>query len=135
MKKFACSTIILSLTAIFLLGAATGAVTALGLAKAKAEGKIEMENLEESIMAWAKDKLTLTPDQSVRIRPLVDLACNEYRAEQKLTLQRVIAIIRASNQRISTELTPSQIETLRESERKHEEYLKRKFKVEPPARL
>jgi|GEM_PF-2099301 len=134
MKRFACSTIILSLTGIFLLGAATGAVTALGLAKAKADKQLKMENLEDSIMAWAKDKLTLTPDQSVRIRPLVDLACNEYRAEQKLTMERVIAIIRASNLRISTELTPLQIKVLRESERTHEDYLKMKFGVELPAR-
>ena len=134
MKRFAYSTIFLSLTGIFLLGAATGAVTALGFAKEKTEKQLKMENLEDSIMAWAKDKLTLTPDQSVRIRPLVGLACDEYRAEQKLTMQRVIAIIRASNQRISAELTPVQVEVLGESERTHEDYLKRRFKVEPPAR-
>jgi len=134
MKRFARSTIVLSLAGIFFVGAATGAVTALGLAKSKVEKQLKMENLEDSIMDWATAKLELTEEQTVRVRPLVEIACDEYRAEQAKTMQRVIEIIRASNQRISPELTPAQVEKLIESERKHEDYLKRKFNVEPPAR-
>ena len=134
MNRFSRSTILLSLTGIFLVGAVTGGVTALGLVRTKTEKHLKMENLEASIMEWAKTRLTLTPDQVVRIQPLVDLACAEYRAEQGKTMGRVIEIIRASNRRVSAELTPAQVERLEKLEREHEDYLHRKFKVEIPPR-
>lgn len=134
MKPFARSTIIASLTGIFLLGAVTGGVTALALAQKKVEKKIKMENLEDSIMGWATTKLDLTPEQIERIRPLVTLACDEYRSEQAKTMQRIVEIIRASNRRVAAELTPEQVEKLLSLEQAHEASLEKKFKIELPPR-
>lgn len=132
MKKFSRSKIVFCLAAIFLVGAVTGATTALGFAKAKVEKDLRMQNLETSIMNWAKSRLDLTPEQVERIEPLVELACNEYRAEFSQTIQRVIEIIRASNQRVAKELTPAQAEKLFAAERKHEANLRRLMENPPP---
>jgi hypothetical protein len=134
MKRFARSTIVLSLLGTFLIGAVTGGVVALGVAKAKIEKTLKMENLEDTVMAWAEDHLELTSEQVVRIRPLVEQGCNEYRAELAGTMQRIMEIKRVSNRRIEAELTPAQATKLREFERKDEADLERKFKVTPPPR-
>lgn len=134
MKSIARSTIVLSLAGIFLLGAATGAITALGLTKKKAEQQVKMENLENSVMVWAQAKLELTPEQAARIRPLVAQGCNEYRRELAHTIQRVMEIKRVSNRRIAAELAPAQAQKLLELERKDEADTERQFKVTPPPR-
>lgn len=135
MKRYSRSLIVLSLAGIFVIGALTGAVTALGFVKAKAEKRLKMENLEDSVMKWAAAELSLTADQTEKVRPLVELACDEYRAEQRKTVERIIEIIRTSNRRIAAVLTPAQVEKLQSLELRHEERMTRKFKVEPAPRL
>lgn len=109
------------LAAIFLVGAATGAVTAVGVAKKVMDERLRLENLEENVMELSRSRLELTPEQVIRIRPLVDQACREYKALQRQTLERVAQIIHDSNQRIAKELTPNQVQKLQEWERKRRE--------------
>ena len=108
--------IIACLAAIFLVGAATGAVTAVGVAKKVMEKRLRLENLDANVMELLRARLQLTTEQTARIRPLVDLACREYKALHRQSLQRVAEIIHASNQRIARELTPEQVKKLEEWE-------------------
>jgi len=119
--------IIACLAAIFLVGAATGAVTAVGVARKVMEKRLRLENLEANVMELLRARLKLTPEQTTRIRPLVDLACREYKALHRESMHRVAEIIRTSNQRIARELTPEQVKKLEEWERK-------RLQCDPPPR-
>lgn len=131
MKNFSNGKIVSCLAAIFLLGVATGGIVVAGTAKKKIEQRYETTLLEASIIESVRARLELTPEQLTEIKPLVDLACQEYRAEQSGSVERVLAIIHNSNQRVAKKLSPEQVVKLEEWERGHEAGLRTKFNLGP----
>jgi hypothetical protein len=114
MRTFSNGKIILCLAGIFVFGAATGAIFVTGAAKKKMEKRYETKSLEASIMELLRSRLQITAEQAGELQPLVDLACNEYRAEQGRSVERVLEIIHNSNQRVAKKLTPEQVGKLEE---------------------
>jgi len=130
---------ILIVVAIFVAGVVTGSVNSIGVGQRMAEHRLRVDNLRSTLMDILKSELELTPEQGVRIEPLVNQACEEYRTLTLETVQRVTQLVQAANGRIAQELTPEQAARLNrlEEERQalvrkklNQDYLKRDFLAE-----
>jgi Spy/CpxP family protein refolding chaperone len=130
---------ILIVGAIFVAGVVTGSVNSIGVGRRLAEHRLRVDNLRSTLMDILKSELELTPEQVVRIEPLVNQACEEYRTLTLETVQRVTQLVQAANGRIARELTPEQAARLKrlEEERQarvrkklEQDYLKKDFLAE-----
>jgi len=118
---------ILIVVAIFVAGVVTGSVNSIGVGQRMAEHRLRVDNLRSTLMDILKSELELTPEQVVRIEPLVNQACEEYRAITLETVQRVTQLVQAANGRIARELTPAQAEKLDRLEQERQALVRKKF--------
>jgi len=117
---------ILIVVAIFVAGVVTGSVNSIGVGQRLAEHRLRVDNLRSTLMDILRSELDLTPEQVVRIEPLVNRACEEYRALTLETVQRVTQLVQATNERIARELTPAQAARLSELEEERQALVRRK---------
>ena len=118
---------ILIVVAIFVAGVVTGSVNSIGVGQRMAEHRLRVDNLRSTLMDILKSELELTPEQVVRIEPLVNQACEEYRHLTLETVERVTQLVRAANGRIARELTPEQADRLNHLEEERQALVGRKF--------
>ena len=118
---------ILIVVAIFIAGVVTGSVNSIGVGQRLAEHRLRVDNLRSTLMDILQSELELTPEQVVRIEPLVNQACEEYRALTLETVQRVTRLVQAANGRIARELTPDQVARLERLEAERQALVRQKL--------
>ena len=98
----------LSLVAIFLAGAVTGAVLTLRVVKRIAAQQGQFEKLPGLILGRMQTKLALTPEQTARIKPAVEQATRDLRDLRTSAGTTILAILATLETQIERELTPEQ---------------------------
>ena len=99
--------IVLSLAAVFVAGAVSGAVLTLRIVQ-KAERQMGGPLWVGTTLQRYQAKLQLTPEQIERLRPAIEQTGREFRDLRRDTLQGVVGIARQMDERVSPELTPEQ---------------------------
>jgi len=118
---------ILIVVATFVAGVVTCIVNSIGVGQRMAEHRLRVDNLRSTLMDILKSELELTPEQVVRIEPLVNQACEEYRTLTLETVQRVTQLVQAANGRIARQLTPEQAARLERLEEERQALVRKKL--------
>ncbi len=121
---------ILLVAAIFLAGVVTGSVNSIGVGQRLAEQRLRIDHFQSTLMGILKSELSLTPEQTRRVEPVVRRACEEYRGLMLETVQRVSGLVRTANARLARELTPAQAERLQQLEAERERNVQQKLNQE-----
>lgn len=100
--------IILSLVAIFLAGAITGGVFALGIVKKAVDQRINPSRWPGSLLDSYQKRLQLTPEQIEQMRPVVEEARREWAASVRSAVGSYGGIIRRVDEKLEPLLTPEQ---------------------------
>ena len=98
----------LSLVAIFLAGAITGAVLTLRVVKRVAAQQGQFEKWPSLILSRMQSRLKLTPEQTARIQPAVDQAARDLRDLRASAGTTILATLATLETQIERELTPEQ---------------------------
>jgi hypothetical protein len=118
---------ILIVAAIFVAGVVTGSVNSIGIGQRRAEHRLRVDNLRTTLMDILRSELELTPEQVGRVEPLVNQACEQYRALTLETVERVAQLVRVANDRIARELTPGQAARLKRLEEERQVLVRQKL--------
>ncbi len=121
---------ILLVAAIFLAGVVTGSVNSIGVGQRLAEQRLRIDHFQSTLMGILQSELSLTPEQTRRVEPVVRRACEEYRGLMLETVQRVSGLVRTANARLARELTPAQAERLQQLEAERERNVRQKLNQE-----
>jgi Spy/CpxP family protein refolding chaperone len=100
--------IILALAAIFLTGAVTGGVFALGMVKQAVDKKINPGRWPASLLETYQKRLKLTPEQIEQMRPVIEESRREWTATVRNAVGSYAAIIRQVDEQLAPLLTPEQ---------------------------
>jgi hypothetical protein len=121
------------LLAIFLAGAATGALVGYTSVKHKPPPPPPRpEEMAGHIIDRLKTKLGLSGEQLVNIEPLVQQACAEMQVIQRESGKRVGQVFQDLNQRMAEYLTAEQKVKLDEMERERQEFWRKRSR--PPGK-
>lgn len=118
---------ILIVAAIFVAGVVTGSVNSIGIGQRRAEHRLRVDNLRTTLMDILKSELELTPEQVGRVEPLVNQACEQYRALTLETVERAAQLVQVANDRIARELTPEQAARLKRLEEERQALVRQKL--------
>lgn len=118
---------ILLVAAIFLAGVVTGSVNSIGVGQRLAEQRLRIDHFQSTLMGILQSELSLTPEQTRRVEPVVRRACEEYRGLMLETVQRVSGLVQTANARLARELTPAQAERLQQLEAERERNVQQKL--------
>lgn len=121
---------ILLVAAIFLAGVVTGSVNSIGVGQRLAEQRLRIDHFQSTLMGILQSELSLTPEQTRRVEPVVRRACEEYRGLMLETVQRVSGLVQTANARLARELTPAQAERLQQLEAERERNVRQKLNQE-----
>jgi Spy/CpxP family protein refolding chaperone len=111
----------LYLTAIFAAGFVTGVVVTVQVARHMMPGQ------EQIVARWCKElqsKLSLTPAQVEKIRPIINDTVSEFKGQMYADIMRDLS---NCNVRVEAELTPEQKLKYEEEEKKREEMVRTLF--------
>jgi hypothetical protein len=100
--------IVLSLLAIFGLGAVSGALFALRLARQQPARQPVEDQWVATTLAEYRERLGLTPGQVETIKPLFTHAGTELRQTRAETAAKIVAVLKELNGQVAAELTPEQ---------------------------
>lgn len=100
--------VILALAALFLLGAATGTAITLKVVKRFIETRTNPERMSQSMLQEYQRRLRLTPEQTDRIRPILQRTGREMWELRTEMSGRTFQVIRLAQDEIASELTPEQ---------------------------
>jgi Spy/CpxP family protein refolding chaperone len=121
--------VILSMTAIFAVGVVTGALLIIKIGR--------QMNYRNSPEGWAplafsdyRARLKLTPEQTQKIKPILDQAGQDIRAARGSSTQEFVQIIRRANDDITPLLSPEQQKTF--DEMKNQARERWKARMQPP---
>ncbi|MBI5773982.1 MAG: hypothetical protein HZA89_09610 [Verrucomicrobia bacterium] len=121
--------VILSMLAIFAAGVVSGGLLVIKIAR-----QVSYRNSPEG---WAplafsdyKNRLKLTPEQTQKIKPILDQAGQDIRAARNSSWQEFVQIIRRANDDITPLLTPEQQKTFDEMKSQARE--RWKTRMQPP---
>ena len=107
---------------IFLCGAIAGWFIGFGFGKRSMfRAPPRQQDMVSHICNRLKDELALSPDQELKIRPLIERSSAEIHCVHTNAVARVADVIAQANRRVEEYLTPDQVKTFREQERKREE--------------
>lgn len=106
--------IIASLTALFLLGGASGYLAGKPAAQPAMRTAVPAAALPRApklaqIFNFWKERLQLTPAQVAAMQPALDASDEKLRAIQAETAEKVRALLRENAQTLRTQLTPEQL--------------------------
>jgi Spy/CpxP family protein refolding chaperone len=111
----------LYIAAIFVAGIITGMFASYQIAKRMMPSREKMAN------HWCgelESKLTLTPEQLQKIRPIIDDALTDFK--NNLT-HELLASLSNCNARVAMELTPEQKEKLEQFQKEQVEFIRSRF--------
>ncbi|MFT4639421.1 MAG: chorismate mutase [Verrucomicrobiales bacterium] len=113
--------LLLGIITIFLLGGVAGGLVGSRLGKEAVEKRSKIENLNQNIMAYLEDRLSLTTEQVAIIQPMVGQACEELEGIHLEGAERIEKVIRRYHELIAKTLDSDQLPILKEMERKRRE--------------
>ena len=100
--------VVLYLLAIFIAGAAAGAVVGYTSAKENVFRPPKAKEMSEHMVKRYQERLALTSEQAGKIRPLVEQASSNMQLSHRESLQRVSDIFKKMNLQIAEHLTDEQ---------------------------
>jgi Spy/CpxP family protein refolding chaperone len=115
--------LVLSFALVFLLGAAVGGFVAMGIARKRLFSPPEPAEMAHEITGHFKRDLGLTPEQVIRIEPILRRASKELVDTQKQMTQRMQEIFDSINPEISADFTPEQKKKFEEMESKRRQFM------------
>ncbi len=110
------------MAAIFLCGAIAGWFIGLGFGKRSMfHAPPRQQDMVSHTCARLKNELSLSPEQELKIRPIIEQSCAQIHYVHTNSIARVAEVIAQSNRRVEEYLAPEQVKTFRDQERKREE--------------
>jgi Spy/CpxP family protein refolding chaperone len=113
--------------AIFLAGAASGALVAWQVARRMPVAPLTPAEIGARLRARFQTRLDLTPEQRQKVVPMIDQAMLRVEAIRKETASHVFANVSQLHEQMLTVLTPEQKTKFEELERERRDYLRQKF--------
>ena len=114
--------LLFGIVTIFLLGGVAGGLVGSRLGKESLEKRSKIENLNDNIMGYLEDKLSLTSEQVSTIEPMIGQASKELKDIHREGAERVEKVIRRYHEMIAETLDSDQLPILKEMERKRREH-------------
>ncbi|MCB1098869.1 MAG: hypothetical protein KDN22_25070 [Verrucomicrobiae bacterium] len=100
--------ILFGLILIFVLGNVSGAFIGARFQEERHEKRDKVDNLKVNLLDLLERKLSLTPDQTEEIEPLIGEACGKIRKVYQRGTDDIEQIVRQYHDRIALKLTPGQ---------------------------
>jgi hypothetical protein len=100
--------ILFGLIVIFVLGNVSGAFIGARFQEERHDKRDKVDNLKVNLLDLLERKLSLTPDQTSAIEPLIGEACREIRQVYQRGADDIEQIVRQYHDRIALKLTPEQ---------------------------
>lgn len=123
------------MAAIFLCGAVAGWFIGFGFGKRSMfHAPPRQEDMVSHTCARLKSELSLSPEQELKIRPLIEQSSAQIHAVHTNSIARVVEVIAQSNRRVEEYLTAEQVKTFRELERKRQESFRNATHTHGPKR-
>lgn len=123
--------IILSLVAIFIAGAISGAVVTLRVVK-KVAGNNGPDRWPAGMMMVYQKKLKLTPEQMEKLQPFVEDARKEWMQAMRSTIASQMGLVRKLDEQMVPMLTPEQLKLHEEMKREFRERARQRPGFKPP---
>ncbi len=108
--------------AIFVAGAVTGGSVAIGYTKEKYGRPPEQVDFRKRVEERFQERLHLTPEQMVKIKPILDQLGQEFGKIHRESMQRVEETSKVLNAQIETYLTDAQKEEFRKMQAERREW-------------
>jgi Spy/CpxP family protein refolding chaperone len=113
--------------AIFLAGGGSGAFLAWHVCRRTPVTPVPTAEIGARLRARFQSQLTLTPDQALKINPMIDQAMRRVDDIRKETASQVFANVSNMHEQVLTVLTPEQKARFEVLERERQDYLRQKF--------
>jgi hypothetical protein len=123
---FSTARVIAYMLALFVAGAATGAMLAVKLTKDQMYRAPSGSELKSRLRGKLLSRLDLSADQIKRIDPIVGETAARLQETHRDSVRRTGQIMKDFNARIGALLTPAQRNTLEELEQERQEFIQRK---------
>jgi Spy/CpxP family protein refolding chaperone len=120
------------LALIFVAGAVSGAVLTWWPTRNTSGGPPTVKRACDHYKNRLRERLALTPEQMLRIEPILERTEDELRAIQRRTAKEVEQVIERSDQEIAQQLSDEQRAKLEEMVRERKEKFSHRFKPRPP---
>jgi Spy/CpxP family protein refolding chaperone len=101
---------------LFAAGMLTGVVLSLAVARSFMFHPPAAHDMAKKMMHHLQWKLSLSPEQSAQIEPIVERTAQSLQAIHRETMERVAATMKAAHGEVATHLTPEQQKKLGEME-------------------
>jgi len=124
--------IVLTLIAIFVAGAVTGAFLTIRAMKYEMPRRIEVPPGTPFLVDRWLAHLHFTPNQDQKVRPIIEQVDNELRDLRALDLREIEGILDRAQDRMNAVLTPDQRERLRQMLEERKQRLEQWFNVPEP---
>jgi Spy/CpxP family protein refolding chaperone len=122
--------VILAFFGVFLAGAVFGGFVSLRVARSHDFRSAAMDKFTPMLLRRFADRLELTPEQLVKIRPIVTATEVELRRLRNSGFKETIAVAESMNEQIAKVLTPGQLSKLEELKME----MRERWRRERPAR-
>ncbi len=110
---------------VFIAGVTTGGLLSTHHVKRRFLGPPHSGDVSGRMREHLQRALDLTPEQAVKIRPIVDATSAKLEAIRVETAERVRSVMEESKREMTPQLTPEQQEKLKKLKQKHIKILKR----------
>jgi hypothetical protein len=131
MNKSSLWKVVLYVLALFAAGAVTGAM----VMHPKAEPQQLKLNRSAEIATNIRERLTtrlhLTPEQAAKFAPLVMKTSEELESSHRDCLKRIVAALDALHAQLAPDLTPDQLEALKQLESERRDVMFKKYEFSP----
>jgi Spy/CpxP family protein refolding chaperone len=124
--------LLFALLLVFVAGGMTGGLVCSTHMRRHFFGPPRSGEMSERFREHLKRALDLTPEQSVKISPIIDSTSAKLDAIRVETAQKVRTTMEESERLISPQLTPDQREKLQSLKHRHEKALMRHGMMPPP---
>lgn len=128
MNALTSGKLIVYLAFIFLAGGITGAVIT---ASKSREREVQPQSIDRTcsrIQDRLKTRLSLTPDQMAKFKPLFEQTAQELRSVHGRAMSEMNEVLRKAHARMAVELTPEQKIKLEQYDAERQQWLHRKLK-------
>ena len=123
MNRAMSGKVILYAALIFLAGAATGALVAPMIGRTFMRPP-RPDQMSRHMLEHLESRLHLTPEQTAKVKPLVEKTGADMETIHRETMKRVMARLRQSHVEISSLLTPEQRVELDKMEAEHRKHFR-----------
>jgi Spy/CpxP family protein refolding chaperone len=124
--------ILLSLVAIFLVGAVTGGLLTLQVVKHEIRKRTDPQTWATTTLKQFQQRLELSPEQADKLRPIFDQRAEDLKQIRNNTVRDLLLIVQETNEQVDRELTPEQQAKFDQLKQELRNQLRERFKARPP---